>query len=83
MKDRFAKAFPTVRFNARTVPYGYDAANILIDALESGPDAPAFIQNLLSYDGKVGHVTKPADKGSFNTPVGIWEIKDGKAVMVK
>lgn len=82
-KERFVKEFPEVRFNARTAPEGYDAFNLLVKALESGQSPGSYIAGLTSYEGKVGRVTKPADKGNFSVSVGIWKIENGEAVQVK
>lgn len=82
-KNRFELAFPDIRFSVRTAPYGYDVANILMKAFESGDDVATHIINLKSYDGKVGNITKGVNAGSFSAPLGIWEIQDGEVVMVK
>ncbi len=82
-KDRFEEKFPSVKFNARTAPYGYDALNILVDGFESGDGISVYIKNLLRYEGKIGIATKSADSGSFDAPFGIWEIKGGKVVQIK
>ncbi|MFA6432244.1 MAG: ABC transporter substrate-binding protein [Candidatus Paceibacterota bacterium] len=82
-QTRFEQAFPKIRFNARTAPEAYDVFNILVDAFESGQNVSEYMRAMTSYAGKSGNVTKEADSGNFSVPVGIWTIKDGKAVQVK
>ncbi len=83
IKTRFETAFPNMRFNARTVPEGYDVFTILVSAFESNKPASQYLLDLDGYDGKSGNVMKPVGSNNFSVPVGIWTIKDGSAVEIK
>lgn len=81
-KARFEREFPSVRFNVRTAPYGYDTFNMVVDGFENG-DVSKTIADLTRYEGKVGVVTKTAGSGVFHSPTAIWTIKNGKAELLK
>lgn len=83
LKGRFAKLYPEIRFNARTVPYGYDIFNMLVQSFEKGGDANANLKAITEYDGKVGRVTKDPNSQNFRSSASIWTMVDGVPVMVK
>lgn len=74
--------FPDDRFNARVAPYAYDITKVIINAIESG-DTVSYIKNLTEYKGKVGRLFKEIGEQSFRSPIGIWEIRDGKPIQIK
>ncbi|MES2215991.1 MAG: ABC transporter substrate-binding protein [Patescibacteria group bacterium] len=76
---RFAQTFPGVRFNGRVAPYAYDSFNMLVNGLEKG-NAPQYLIDLTTYNGKVGMITKEKGAGVFKSALSIWTIKDGKPV---
>ncbi len=78
----FEKAYPDTRFNVRVAPYAYDSFNLLVNGFESGSVAK-YLLDATSYSGKAGVATKKAGESSFHSPIGIWEIKDGKPVQLK
>jgi ABC-type branched-subunit amino acid transport system substrate-binding protein len=78
---KFTAANPTLRFNARTAPHGYDILNLIVKGHEAG-DIVGYIKGLQKYSGKVG-VAKKTNQNTFSLPLGIWEIKDGKTVQIK
>jgi len=81
-KARFEKEFPSVRFNVRTAPYGYDTFNMVVGGLEAG-DVSKSLASITRYEGKVGVVTKTAGSGVFHSAPAIWTIKNGKAELLK
>lgn len=78
--EKFTKANPNLRFNARTAPHGYDIFNLIVKGNESG-DIAGYLKRLKEYDGKVG-VAKKTNENTFSLPVGIWEIREGKTVQI-
>ncbi|TAK58094.1 ABC transporter substrate-binding protein, partial [Patescibacteria group bacterium] len=78
-RSRFEKAFPGVRFNVRSAPYGYDIFRMFVKAFESGEDVTAYLSNLTEYDGMAGKITKTAGSRNFHSQPGLWIIKNGKA----
>jgi branched-chain amino acid transport system substrate-binding protein len=81
-KARFEKEFPSVRFNVRTAPYGYDTFNMVVNGFEKG-NVSKIIADMTKYEGKVGVVTKTLGSGVFHSPTAIWTIKNGKAELLK
>ncbi len=82
LKTRFDSLYPNIKFNARTVPYGYDIFNMLVQSFEKGGDVYANVNAITEYDGKVGKITKAADSHNFRSDASIWTMVDGKPVMV-
>ena len=82
LKDRFTALYPKLRYNGRTVPYGYDIFNMLVQSFEKGGDAYANMKAITDYDGKVGKVTKTPDGTNFRSQAVIWIMKDGVPVML-
>ena len=80
--DEFAKTFPDTRFNVRVAPYAYDSLNLLVKGFESG-SVTKYLLDVTSYPGKAGNLTKEKGAASFHSPIGIWEMREGKAVQVK
>lgn len=80
--DVFAQKNPTLRFNVRTAPYGYDIFNMLVQSFEKEGDAVTNFKAITSYDGKAGKVTKTPESSNFHTKASIWTIKDGKGVQI-
>lgn len=80
--DVFTKAYPDTRFNVRVAPYAYDSLNLLVNGFESG-NVTKYLLDTTSYSGKAGTATKKAGESSFHSPIGIWEIRDGKPVQLK
>ena len=80
LKTRFETAYPDIRFNARTVPYGYDIFNMLVQSFEKDGDASSNLKSITEYDGKVGKVTKAADSSNFRSEAAIWTVQDGDFV---
>lgn len=78
---RFQTAFPDIRFNIRTGPYGYDAFNILVQGFEKNVDMAVYLAGLKEFNGKVGRQYK-TDGNYFRSMPGIWIIKEGKPVML-
>jgi ABC-type branched-subunit amino acid transport system substrate-binding protein len=83
LMDRFVKAYPGMRFNARTVPYGYDILNMLVQSFEKGGDAFTNMKAITEYDGKVGKVTKTPDSQNFRSSASIWTMVDGVPEMIR
>ncbi len=81
-KARFEKEFPSVRFNVRTAPYGYDSFNMVVEGFEKG-DVSESLASITKYEGKVGVVTKTAGSGVFHSAPAIWTIQNGKAELLK
>lgn len=81
-KDRFIKENPNMKFNARTVPYGYDIFNMLVQGFEKGGDVYANIKGITEYNGKVGKITKTPEETTFHSQASIWTMKNGEAVMI-
>lgn len=81
-QTKFTTAYPNTRFNARTAPHGYDIFNLIVKGHESGNIAE-YLKNLNEYDGKVGKAVKAENKNIFSLPIGIWEVREGKTVLVK
>lgn len=79
--DRFIKAYPSTRFNARTAPHGYDIFNMIVKGNESG-NIVEYIKGLNEYNGMVGRAQKIDNKNIFSLPLSIWQIKDGKVVQI-
>ncbi len=79
---RFEKEFPSVRFNVRTAPFGYDSLNMLVDGFEKGADMSTYLAGITEYKGKVGTITKPSGNNFRSTP-SVWMIKDGKPVPIE
>lgn len=75
--ERFKAAYPEVRFNVRTAPYGYDIFNMLVTAFESGEKPEEYFAHLESFEGKVGEVTKEKGSNSFRSLPGLWVIENG------
>ncbi len=80
--DEFTKTYPDIRFNVRVAPYAYDSLKLLVNGFESG-SVLDYLLNTTSYPGKAGTLTKEKGTSSFRSPIGVWEIKDGKPVQVK
>lgn len=83
LKERFSTLYPEIRFNARTVPYGYDIFNMLVQSFEQGGDAYANLKAITEYNGKVGKITKSTDSQNFRSEASIWTMVNGVAEMVK
>lgn len=81
--EKFEAMFSNITFNSRTAPFGYDSLNILIDAFENNNhQTPVeYINSLDSYDG-IMKLTKTPE-GRFDSPAGIWIIKNGKPVPMR
>ncbi len=76
--NRFENHFPNTTFNSRTAPFGYDSLNMLVNAFEDDTNNPVeYMNDLDSYEGTVGRLTKTPE-GRFDSPAGIWVIKNGK-----
>lgn len=82
-KDRLSAKYPEIRFNVRSAPQGYDTATMVIQGFESGTGAAHYLLDLTSHSGKSGMLSKQKGEAVFHSPIGIWEIKDGKPVQVK
>ncbi len=81
-KARFIEVNPTLRFNARTAPHGYDIFNLIVKGNESG-DIVSYLKGLNEYSGKVGLAKKAVNQNTFSLPAGVWEVREGKTVQVK
>ena len=78
----FENNFPQIKFLTRTTPFGYDSFNILVEAFENGRLEPVeCLNNLNTYHGVAGGLTKTPE-GRFDSPAGVWMIKDGKPTPV-
>jgi ABC-type branched-subunit amino acid transport system substrate-binding protein len=77
-RTRFEQANPTIRFNVRAAPYGYDTYTMLVNGFESG-DIVGYLTNLTSLSGKAGTVTKAVGERSFHSKSGFWIVTNGKA----
>ena len=80
LKARFTATYPEIRFNPRTVPYGYDIFNMLVQSFEKGGDPYQNLQAITEYNGKVGIITKSADSRNFRSQASIWTVKDGEFI---
>jgi len=80
--NRFTKINPSLRFNARTAPHGYDIFNLIVKGNESG-DIVKYLADLSQYNGKVGLAKKTTNQNIFSLPVGIWEVKQGIPTQIK
>jgi len=80
--DRFQKAYPDVRFNVRTAPYGYDAFMMLVKGFEKGGDMGTYLSGLTEYKGLVGRQYKNSGTNYFASLPGIYKIQDGKPTLV-
>jgi len=78
----FTTEYPDTRFNVRVAPYAYDSLNIMVKAIDSGKPIQ-YLLDTTSYSGKAGVATKNKGEASFHSPIGIWEIQDGKPVQLK
>ena len=83
LKERFVKLYPDIRFNARTVPYGYDIFNMLVQSFEKGGDLFANVKAITEYNGKVGKVTKDLNSQNFRSSASIWTMVNGVPEMVR
>ncbi len=81
-QTEFTAAYPNTRFNARTAPHGYDIFNLIVKGHESG-NIVEYLKNLKEYDGKVGKAVQAENTNIFTLPIGIWEVREGKTVLVK
>jgi ABC-type branched-subunit amino acid transport system substrate-binding protein len=80
--NKFTKQNPSLRFNARTAPHGYDIFNMIVKGQESG-NITNYLRDLNEYSGKVGVAKKSGNQNTFSLPVGIWEIKNSTPVQLK
>jgi len=80
---RFELSFPDTRFNVRTAPASYDILKLLVKGFESDTEIMDFLNSQTSYVGQSGDLKQEKDTHVFRVPVGIWTIKDGKALIVK
>ncbi len=78
-RTRFEEQFPTIRFNVRSAPFGYDSFMMIVNSFESGTDLNAYLSNLTTFDGKAGKITKEAGTRNFHSAPGFWIIKNGKS----
>jgi ABC-type branched-subunit amino acid transport system substrate-binding protein len=78
-RTRFETEFPSIRFNVRSAPYGYDSFMMIVQGFESGQDITKYLTDLTSFDGEAGVVTKEAGKRNFHSQPGFWIVKNGKA----
>ncbi len=83
LRDRFMNLYPDIRFNARTVPYGYDIFNMLVQSFEKDGDAYANLNAITEYDGKVGKITKELTSHNFRSETSIWTMVNGVPMMRK
>lgn len=81
--SRFTKLYPEIRFNARTVPYGYDIVNMLVQGFEKGGDLFTNIKSITEYNGKVGKITKEPNSQNFRSSASIWVMKNGVPEMMR
>ena len=81
--DQFKSAYPEIRFNVRTAPYGFDMVKMTVDAFEKSSDAHEYMKMLTSYDGKVGKVTKQVGGHNFRSAPAVWTIENGIPKVVK
>lgn len=81
--ERFKQAFPSIRFNVRTAPYGYDNLQMLVRAFEKGVAPHTHLKQITSYEGKVGKLTKESGTNSFRSMPAVWMIENGQAKVVK
>lgn len=81
--ERFKAAFPSIRFNVRTAPYGYDNLQMLVGAFEKDIAPNLHLKQITSYEGKVGELTKSAGANSFRSTPAVWMIENGEAKVVK
>lgn len=80
-KERFEKAYPDVRFNVRTAPYGYDMFNMAVGAIASG-DASKYLKEMTQFEGKVGTIIKESGQNNFRSQAAVWIIENGVAKIV-
>jgi ABC-type branched-subunit amino acid transport system substrate-binding protein len=80
--ERFSKAYPEVRFNVRTAPYGYDMFNLVVSAIGSG-NASVYLKNTEQVNGKVGNIIKEKGGNNFRSAPALWTIENGKPVLSK
>lgn len=81
-RTRFEKEFPSIRFNVRSAPFGYDMYRMVVNGEESGKDLYAYLSGLTVYDGMAGKVTKEAGTRNFHSAPGFWIVKNGKAELL-
>lgn len=80
--DRFSKAYPEIRFNVRTAPYGYDMFNMAVKAINSG-NPSVYLKETQQFSGKVGEIIKEKGGNNFRSAPALWTIENGKPVLVK
>jgi ABC-type branched-subunit amino acid transport system substrate-binding protein len=80
--DRFQAKYPGTRFATHMMPYAYDNVAMIVDAFERHQNPAAYIRGLASYDGAAGRVTKPQGSGNFCSAPAVWEIRNGKPILL-
>jgi len=82
-KDKFINRYPETRFNIRTAPFGYDMFNIIVAGTQDEGGLLNYIGGLGKYSGVVGNMSKDANNNYIKAIPGVWNIVDGKAILVK
>jgi len=81
-QTRFEAAYPVIRFNVRTAPYGYDSFNMMVAGFEKGVDVGQYLSNMTEFEGKVGHITKEKGGANYKSTPSLYVIKNSKAELV-